>query len=286
MGPAERAGTPTPPLPAGAAAAASPPGSPSAAAAAAAAPAALLASGSPRVAFAALRPSAFAGAAAQPAAATAAPPSPDTAAPPPGADAADADDGGLVARARTDATTASSAWGIMPPSSQGSPGHTRASSLTQQDASAHAAAAAAAAGGAGGAGGAAGAARAAPRGGGGRSTARSGKGGKDSAAGGEGGPWNDDGLGDSDSGCGSISADSDAGVCAICMDLPVGVTVTPCSHGVCVQCALQLTVKGRELPSCPFCRCVRGAQKRALPREVFLDARALALLCAASEIDR
>ncbi len=52
----------------------------------------------------------------------------------------------------------------------------------------------------------------------------------------------------------TMSSDSERGVCAICMDLPVAVTVMPCEHGVCVHCALQLTVKGRELPSCPFCR--------------------------------
>jgi hypothetical protein len=49
--------------------------------------------------------------------------------------------------------------------------------------------------------------------------------------------WSDDGL-----------------VCSICMDQPVAVQVTGCQHGLCVQCAFQLTVKGRELPSCPFCR--------------------------------
>jgi hypothetical protein len=46
----------------------------------------------------------------------------------------------------------------------------------------------------------------------------------------------------------------DAGVCSICMDMPVAVLIVGCHHGLCVQCAFQLTVKGRELPSCPFCR--------------------------------
>jgi len=42
------------------------------------------------------------------------------------------------------------------------------------------------------------------------------------------------------------------GMCPICMDTPISVTVSSCHHGLCVQCAFQLTVKGRELPSCPF----------------------------------
>lgn len=66
---------------------------------------------------------------------------------------------------------------------------------------------------------------------------------------------NDDDLGDLHSEDGSsLSSDDDRGVCAICMDLPVAVQVASCQHGLCVQCAFQLTVKGRELPSCPFCR--------------------------------
>jgi hypothetical protein len=52
----------------------------------------------------------------------------------------------------------------------------------------------------------------------------------------------------------SLCSEDDTGVCAICMDLPVSVMVSSCHHGLCVQCAYQLTVKGRELPSCPFCR--------------------------------
>eukprot|EP00798_Chlamydomonas_sp_ICE-L_P010137 gene10137-8039_t len=43
-------------------------------------------------------------------------------------------------------------------------------------------------------------------------------------------------------------------VCSICMDMPVAVQVSGCQHGLCVQCAFQLTMKGRELPICPFCR--------------------------------
>ncbi|KXZ46698.1 hypothetical protein GPECTOR_41g662 [Gonium pectorale] len=53
---------------------------------------------------------------------------------------------------------------------------------------------------------------------------------------------------------GSDWSDDDRNVCSICMDLPVAVLVAGCQHGLCVQCAFQLCVKGRELPSCPFCR--------------------------------
>jgi formate dehydrogenase maturation protein FdhE len=52
----------------------------------------------------------------------------------------------------------------------------------------------------------------------------------------------------------SISSDEEQGMCPICMDTPISVVVSSCQHGLCVQCAFQLTVKGRELPSCPFCR--------------------------------
>ncbi|GAX81490.1 hypothetical protein CEUSTIGMA_g8919.t1 [Chlamydomonas eustigma] len=52
----------------------------------------------------------------------------------------------------------------------------------------------------------------------------------------------------------SIWSDDERLVCSICMDQPVAVLVAGCQHGLCVQCAFQLTVKGRELPSCPFCR--------------------------------
>mmetsp|Transcript_8096 Transcript_8096/g.19916 ORF Transcript_8096/g.19916 Transcript_8096/m.19916 type:complete len:1220 (-) Transcript_8096:755-4414(-) len=48
--------------------------------------------------------------------------------------------------------------------------------------------------------------------------------------------------------------DEERGMCPICMDTPISVVVSSCQHGLCVQCAFQLTVKGRELPSCPFCR--------------------------------
>jgi hypothetical protein len=53
---------------------------------------------------------------------------------------------------------------------------------------------------------------------------------------------------------GSEWSDDDRNVCSICMDLPVAVLVIGCEHGLCVQCAFQLCVKGRELPACPFCR--------------------------------
>ena len=46
----------------------------------------------------------------------------------------------------------------------------------------------------------------------------------------------------------------DDGLCSICMDQPVAVLITGCHHGLCVHCAFQLTIKGREMPSCPFCR--------------------------------
>jgi hypothetical protein len=49
-------------------------------------------------------------------------------------------------------------------------------------------------------------------------------------------------------------SEADCSVCSICMDMPVAVLVAGCHHGLCVQCAFQLTIKGRELPSCPFCR--------------------------------
>jgi len=52
----------------------------------------------------------------------------------------------------------------------------------------------------------------------------------------------------------SSMSEDDRAVCSICMDMPVAVLVAGCQHGLCVQCAFQLTVKGRELPSCPFCR--------------------------------
>ncbi|GIL60399.1 hypothetical protein Vafri_14847 [Volvox africanus] len=77
--------------------------------------------------------------------------------------------------------------------------------------------------------------------------------GKDREGGGTGG---DGGLDDSPaaSESGSDWSDDDRNVCSICMDLPVAVLVAGCQHGLCVQCAFQLCVKGRELPSCPFCR--------------------------------
>ncbi|GIL80568.1 hypothetical protein Vretimale_16011 [Volvox reticuliferus] len=76
---------------------------------------------------------------------------------------------------------------------------------------------------------------------------------KDREGGGTGG---DGGLDDSPaaSESGSDWSDDDRNVCSICMDLPVAVLVAGCQHGLCVQCAFQLCVKGRELPSCPFCR--------------------------------
>lgn len=54
-------------------------------------------------------------------------------------------------------------------------------------------------------------------------------------------------------------------MCPICMDTPVSVVVASCLHGLCVQCAFQLTVKGRELPSCPFCRWGRARRPLCVP---------------------
>ncbi|KAG1666453.1 hypothetical protein FOA52_015123 [Chlamydomonas sp. UWO 241] len=72
------------------------------------------------------------------------------------------------------------------------------------------------------------------------------------------------GLGAAGASTGGGTADEDAhsevwsevddGVCSICMDQAVAVQVSGCQHGLCVLCAFQLTVKGRELPICPFCR--------------------------------
>lgn len=82
----------------------------------------------------------------------------------------------------------------------------------------------------------------------------SGKESRDGAAGGgDGGlDGHDDSPAASESG--SDWSDDDRNVCSICMDLPVAVLVAGCQHGLCVQCAFQLCVKGRELPCCPFCR--------------------------------
>eukprot|EP00798_Chlamydomonas_sp_ICE-L_P015775 gene15775-21898_t len=52
----------------------------------------------------------------------------------------------------------------------------------------------------------------------------------------------------------SVWSEDDRSVCSICMDLPVAVLIAGCHHGLCVHCAFQLTIKGRELPCCPFCR--------------------------------
>ncbi|PNH07652.1 putative E3 ubiquitin-protein ligase [Tetrabaena socialis] len=83
-----------------------------------------------------------------------------------------------------------------------------------------------------------------------------GSGGGDAGKEGGGGDGGLDGQDDSPaaSESGSEWSDDDRNVCSICMDLPVAVLVAGCQHGLCVQCAFQLCVKGRELPSCPFCR--------------------------------
>ncbi len=59
---------------------------------------------------------------------------------------------------------------------------------------------------------------------------------------------------DDEGGGSSLCSEDDAGVCAICMDVPVAVLVVSCHHGLCVQCAYQLTIKGRDSICCPFCR--------------------------------
>ena len=71
-------------------------------------------------------------------------------------------------------------------------------------------------------------------------------------AGGAGGDGSDnESLGSTD-GEDVVEEEDDGGVCAICMDNPVAVLAMGCHHGLCVQCAFQLTVKGRDLPACPF----------------------------------
>jgi hypothetical protein len=49
-------------------------------------------------------------------------------------------------------------------------------------------------------------------------------------------------------------AEEEAGTCPICMDRPVALQVSSCSHGLCLVCAFQLCSKGRNAPLCPFCR--------------------------------
>lgn len=44
-------------------------------------------------------------------------------------------------------------------------------------------------------------------------------------------------------------------LCAICMDAPVRVAVSGCSHNLCFCCARRLcTAPDRSVPQCPFCR--------------------------------
>lgn len=75
----------------------------------------------------------------------------------------------------------------------------------------------------------------------------------------------EDGNGDDDSIVCSAWSDDDVNVCSICMDLPVAVLISGCHHGLCVQCAFQLCAKGRDLPSCPFCRQkIGGFEAKAL----------------------
>jgi hypothetical protein len=70
-----------------------------------------------------------------------------------------------------------------------------------------------------------------------------------------------DAAGDADSGSDSESAAAagscsslDATTCAICMDCTAGVSVSRCSHSLCLRCAYQLCYKAKGLPLCPFCR--------------------------------
>jgi len=46
----------------------------------------------------------------------------------------------------------------------------------------------------------------------------------------------------------------DAATCSICMDCTAGLSVSRCSHSLCLQCAYQLCFKAKGLPLCPFCR--------------------------------
>lgn len=66
------------------------------------------------------------------------------------------------------------------------------------------------------------------------------------------------GCEDSDSeqmaGAASSCSSLDATTCAICMDCTAGVSVSRCSHSLCLQCAYQLCYKAKGLPLCPFCR--------------------------------
>jgi hypothetical protein len=42
--------------------------------------------------------------------------------------------------------------------------------------------------------------------------------------------------------------------CAICMDGRAALSVSSCSHSLCLQCAYKLCCKARGVPLCPFCR--------------------------------
>jgi hypothetical protein len=52
----------------------------------------------------------------------------------------------------------------------------------------------------------------------------------------------------------SLCSSLNATTCAICMDCTAGVSVSRCSHSLCLQCAYQLCYKAKGLPLCPFCR--------------------------------
>lgn len=49
----------------------------------------------------------------------------------------------------------------------------------------------------------------------------------------------------------NLDADED---CGICLDEPVNVGVTGCSHRLCVDCAIRLCQVSKKPPLCPFCR--------------------------------
>jgi hypothetical protein len=52
----------------------------------------------------------------------------------------------------------------------------------------------------------------------------------------------------------SLWSSLDSATCAICMDSLAGLSVSSCSHCLCLQCAFQLCCKAKGLPLCPFCR--------------------------------
>jgi hypothetical protein len=46
--------------------------------------------------------------------------------------------------------------------------------------------------------------------------------------------------------------------CEICYDHTANVSLEPCAHVMCLQCAMKLAMKSAEVPLCPFCRAAIG----------------------------